>query len=92
MFLFRRFTSPLPGPPRFFLYLEAALLLLLSLSLLSSYTKRYPLFNQTDSSRYQIQEEVPDAIDGQKGSSNQTKENTNKEGVNKENANKENTN
>ncbi len=92
MFLFRRFTSPLPGPPRFFLYLEAALLLLLSLSLLSSYTKRYPLFNQTDSSRYQIQEEVPEAIDGQKGSSNQTKENTNKEGVNKENANKENTN
>ena len=92
MFLFRRFTSPPPGPPRFFLYLEAALLLLLSLSLLSSYTKRYPLFNQTDSSRYQIQEEVPEAIDGQKGSSNQTKENTNKEGVNKENANKENTN
>ncbi|MCI9595547.1 MAG: M23 family metallopeptidase [Lachnospiraceae bacterium] len=50
------------------------------------------MFNQTDSSRYQIQEEVPEAIDGQKGSSNQTKENTNKEGVNKENANKENTN
>lgn len=57
MFSFHRPASPTPGPPRFFLYLEAALLLLLSLSLLSSYTKRYPLFNQTDSSLYQIQEE-----------------------------------
>lgn len=90
MFLFRRSNSPLPGPPRFFLYLEAALLLLLSLSLLSSYTKRYPLFNQTDSSRYQIQEEVPEAIDGQENSSEKTKENTKKESADHENTMKEN--
>ncbi len=57
MFLFRRPASSPPGPPRFFLYLEAALLLLLSLSLLSSYTKRYPLFNQADSSLYELKEE-----------------------------------
>ncbi len=57
MFLFRRPASSPPGPPRFFLYLEAALLLLLSLSLLSSYTKRYPLFNQADSSLYELKED-----------------------------------
>ena len=56
MFLFRRPASSPPGPPRFFLYLEAALLLLLSLSLLSSYTKRYPLFNQADSSLYELKD------------------------------------
>lgn len=57
MFSFRRPDSSPPGPSRFFLYLEAALLLLLSLSLLSSYTKRYPLFNQADSSLYELKEE-----------------------------------
>lgn len=65
MFLFHRSSpapeSPPPGPSRIFLYVEAALLFLLSLSLLASYTKRYPLFNQTDSSRYQIQQAPSDA-------------------------------
>ena len=60
MFPFSRSSSPNPGPPRLFLYLEAALLLLLSLSLLSTYTKRYPLFNQAGSSLSQVETEKDD--------------------------------
>lgn len=84
MFSFRRPASPTPGPPRFFLYLEAALLLLLSLSLLSSYTKRYPLFNQTDSSLYRIQEESS-ASSGQRENASKSKNGENQTAQAKEN-------
>lgn len=43
--LFSSFTSP--GPSRFFLYAEAVILLVLSISLFSSYIGRYPLLSQT---------------------------------------------
>ncbi len=48
----RRFLSPSPspGPSRFFLYAEAAILLILSISLLSSYLKQYPILSQTGGS------------------------------------------
>ena len=48
----RRFLSPSPspGPSRFFLYAEAAILLILSISLLSSYLKQYSILSQTGGS------------------------------------------
>lgn len=44
----------LPGPSRLFLYAETALLLILGISLLSSYLKQYPPSSQTGGSFYQI--------------------------------------
>ncbi len=48
--MLRRFFSSLfspPGPSRFFLYAEALILLILGISLLSSYMDRYPILSQT---------------------------------------------
>lgn len=61
----RRFLSPSPspGPSRFFLYAEAAVLLVLSISLLSSYLKQYPILSQTGGSLMETADEIQPSVE-----------------------------
>lgn len=61
----RRFLSPSPspGPSRFFLYAEAAILLVLSISLLSSYLKQYPILSQTGGTLLETADEIQPSVE-----------------------------
>lgn len=58
--MLRRFFSSLssPGPSRVFLYGEALLLLILGISLFTSYIQRYPFLSQTGGNRLQTSDDI----------------------------------